>query len=167
MQLPSTSWSCNISQSTPQDMYICYRQNRLSLTHYSVNHQYHHPCTRCVFSGWDESPWSQLPGKKCVQIRLGAAEMRAFCVFVFSPDWHLPRHLCHSKSFKMSKCLQRHTDQTTSTSQFTVTYWTFANEMEVQIGSEKQTSWIWHFEDLVQKICSHKNTKNSCTHTHT
>ncbi len=44
MQLPSTSWSCNISQSTPQDMYICFRQNRLSLTRYSVNHHYHRPC---------------------------------------------------------------------------------------------------------------------------
>ncbi len=31
IQLPSTSWSCNISQSTPRDMFCCSRQNRLSL----------------------------------------------------------------------------------------------------------------------------------------
>ncbi len=31
MQLPSTSWSCNISQSTLRDMFCCFRQNRLSL----------------------------------------------------------------------------------------------------------------------------------------
>ena len=31
MQLPSTSWSCNISQSTLWDMFCCFWQNRLSL----------------------------------------------------------------------------------------------------------------------------------------
>ncbi len=31
MQLPSTSWSCNISQSMLRDMFCCFRQNRLSL----------------------------------------------------------------------------------------------------------------------------------------
>ncbi len=31
MQLPSTSWSCNMSQSTLRDMFCCFRQNRLLL----------------------------------------------------------------------------------------------------------------------------------------
>ncbi len=56
---------------------------------------------RCVFYGWDQSPWSQLPGKNMCK------SDRAF--LCFSPHWHLRRHLCPLKSFEASKHLRRHT----------------------------------------------------------
>ncbi len=79
MQLPSTSWSCCISQSMLWNIYNCYRQNRLSLTPYLVYafHYYHRPCTIGALLIWAQivqptsnhlttQCWSQQTALSCM-----------------------------------------------------------------------------------------------------
>ncbi len=86
MQLPSTSWSCNVSQSTLRDMYVCFRQNRLSLTRYSVNHHYHRPCTTVVPDGQphsggfgDHSSWTTGEARELI-LRAGWIFLIVFAI---------------------------------------------------------------------------------------